>query len=58
MDRPFLQPERLSELDVRINDSERIERLVKELPRLEPKLIFLEPTGGDEFEAARFEHRG
>jgi transposase len=34
------------------NDSEGIERLVKELPSLEPKLIVLEATGGYEFEAA------
>lgn len=34
------------------NDSDGIERLVKELPALEPKLIVLEATGGYEFEAA------
>jgi transposase len=34
------------------NDSEGIERLVKGLPSLEPKLIVLEATGGYEFEAA------
>ena len=34
------------------NDSDGIERLVKELPALEPQLIVLEATGGYEFEAA------
>lgn len=34
------------------NDSDGIERLVKELPMLEPQLIVLEATGGYEFEAA------
>ena len=34
------------------NDSDGIERLVRELPTLEPQLIVLEATGGYEFEAA------
>lgn len=34
------------------NDSDGIERLVKELPGLQPKLVVLEATGGYEFEAA------
>lgn len=34
------------------NDGEGIERLVKELTSIEPKLIVLEAMGGHEFEAA------